>query len=53
MPAGTGAVDNPVPITSERSGHFTDAIRSVYQQLGLHEATDHALSPTHVGLLFD
>ncbi|WJY63745.1 Transposase DDE domain protein [Corynebacterium atrinae] len=41
MPAGTGAVDNPVPITSERANHLINAIHGAYHQLGLHEATDH------------
>ena len=40
MPAGTGAPDNPVPITSEKAGHLIDAIRGAYQQLKLDHATD-------------
>ena len=40
MPAGTGAHDNPVPITSEKAGHLIDAIRGAYQQLKLDHATD-------------
>lgn len=41
MPARTGAVGNPVPITSERASHLINAIHGAYHQLGLDEATDH------------
>jgi len=41
MPAGTGAHDNPIPITSERAGLLIDAIRGAYQHLKLDNATDH------------
>lgn len=40
MLAGTGAHDNPVPITSERAGHLIDAIRGAYQQLTLGHASE-------------
>lgn len=41
MPAGTGAHDNPIPITSERAGLLIDANRGAYQHLKLDNATDH------------
>lgn len=41
MPAGTGAHDNPIPITSERAGLLINAIRGAYQHLKLDNATNH------------
>lgn len=37
--AGTGSVDNPLEITSERAGYLLDAIRGAFTQLGLDIAT--------------
>ncbi|GGO23025.1 hypothetical protein GCM10010980_25680 [Corynebacterium marinum] len=38
-PSGSGSVDAPVPITSERAGHLLDVIHHAYTELGLDTAT--------------